>query len=129
MNVLNIPAVTGMAILMMQAVQSCQPSCVGLIFQENRGVSGEIRAFHSGDMSNQVNDDIPIRPLFKWLSAGIWPDNLDSSTLFFIQLINKMEFRDLTAAPKGNPNCVVLTPCRTHGAELRAAAVAHKSQV
>lgn len=118
-----------MAILVMQAVQSCQLSCVSLIFQENRGVSGEIRAFHSGDMSNQVNDDIRIRPLFKWLSAGIWPDNLAPSTLFFIQLINKMAFRDLAATPNDNPNCVGLNPCRVRDAVLRTAAAAHKAPV
>lgn len=125
MNLLNIPAVTGMAISAMQAVQSCQPTCVGLVFQENRRVSGEIRAFHSGDMSNQVNDDTRIRSSFKWLSAGIWLNNLASSTLFFIQLINKTDFKDLTATP----DCVVLNPCRIHDAVLRTAAVAHKASI
>lgn len=45
MKVLNIPAGTGMAILVMEAAQSCQPSCVGLIFEENRVVHGEIKSF------------------------------------------------------------------------------------
>lgn len=72
MNVLNVPAVTGMA---MPALQSCQPSCLGLVFQENRGA--EIRAFHSGDVSNQVNDDIGIRPcltgLVQEFGSITWP--------------------------------------------------------
>lgn len=74
MNVLNVPAVTGMA---MSAVQSCQPSCLGLVFQENRGAGAEIRAFHSGDVSNQVNDNFGIRPyltgLVQEFGSVTWP--------------------------------------------------------
>lgn len=69
-----------------------------------------------------MKDDIQIGPSVKWLSAGIWPNNLASSTLLFIQLINKMEFKDLTASPEDNPN-----PCRAQEAVPRAAAVAPKA--
>lgn len=74
MNVLNVPAVTGMA---MPAMQSCQPSCLGLVFQGNRGAGAEIRALHSGDMSNQVDDDIGIGPrltgLVQEFGSTTWP--------------------------------------------------------
>lgn len=75
MKVLEVPAVTGMP---MPAQLPC------LVFQESRGAGGEIRAFPSGDRSNQGSADIGIEPCLTASVQGFgsvtWPCLLSFSS-------------------------------------------------
>lgn len=110
MNALNTPAVPGMA---MAAMQSCQPSCLGLVFQENRGAGAGIRAFHSGDVNNQVNDDIGIRPrltgLLQEFGSRTWPRLLCFSSSSSIKWNSRTSLQMTTWSELSWPH--VLAPC------------------
>lgn len=96
-----------------------QASCLGLVFQENRGAGGEIRAFLSGDVSNQANDDIGIRPcligLVQEFGSVTWPCLLCFSSNSSIKWSSRISLQMRTWRELAWPHGLALYPDPTTG--------------
>lgn len=108
-----------------QRCRAASPAALALCSRQTEELGGDIRAFHSGDVSDRVSDDIGIRPyltgLVQEFGSTTWPCPLCFSSNSSIKWSSRASLQVTTWSELAWPHGLAPCPGPTQGTQQSSA--------